>query len=488
MAAEERRVPWVIKYRPKRIADVVNQDDAKSKFVSWLKSWPNVRKRAALLYGPPGCGKTSLVEAAANELGYDVLEMNASDFRRASDIERIAMRAARASTLFGRKRGRIILLDEVDGISGREDAGGLEALLRLIRVAENPVVMTANDPWNPNLRPLRDVSELIEFKRLSKRDVIKVLKRICTAEKIECENDALNFIAERAEGDLRGAINDLEALAEGFGRVTLEHARALLRPRDREHNPFETLRNIFMAKYGWQAKMALSQSQLDYEQAKLWIHENLPHQYSDPEDLWRAYEALSKADVYLGRIVRSGDWDLLAYAIDLMTAGVAMAAQNNPRDKYRWTKYNFPQKLLLMARTRKARAIRDDLASIVASHLHISTAVAKNEVIPLLKTIFTANPKYAARLVLGLSLSEKMVEYLAGPNKSLVMRYVEELKRLKEEQAKVSRAAAATAAEGAKEVGAAAASGAKVREGVDRSAKKRRQRRGGDLLSYLSKK
>ncbi|RLG77504.1 MAG: replication factor C large subunit [Thermoprotei archaeon] len=475
MSSSPRRVPWVVKYRPKRIAEVVNQDEAKSKFVSWLKSWPNVKKKAALLYGPPGCGKTSLVEAAANEFGYDVLEMNASDFRRASDIERIAMRASRASTLFG-KRGRIILLDEVDGISGREDVGGLEAVLRLVRNTNNPVVMTANDPWDPALRPLRGNAELIEFKRLSKRDVVRVLRRICEAENIICEDDALNYIAEKSEGDLRSAINDLEALAIGFRRVTLDVAKTLLRPRDREHNPFETLRNMFSAKYCWQAKISLSQSQLDYEQAMLWIHENLPNQYTDVEDLWRAYEALSRADVYLGRIVRSGDWDLLAYAVDLMTAGVAMAAQNNPRDKYRWTKYSFPQKLLLMARTRETRAVRDDLASIIASHLHVSTTTAKNDVIPLLKIIFTLNPKYAAKLALGLKLSEKMIEFLAGPNKTLVMRYLEELKR---KQSEVARKAEEHYVP-RKESGENAEEGSKVKHRATR-------KKGGGLLSYIGK-
>ncbi|HIP56585.1 MAG TPA: replication factor C large subunit [Ignisphaera aggregans] len=424
----ERKLPWIIKYRPKRIAEVVNQEDAKAKFVEWLKKWPNVSKRAVLLYGPPGCGKTSLVEAAAHEFGYELVEMNASDFRRKSDIERVAKRAASAHSLFGAKK-KIVLLDEVDGIAGREDAGGLEAILQLIKTAGAPIVMTANDPWDTRLKPLRDVSEMIQFRRLSKHDVMKVLRRICENEGLVCEEQALEYIAERSEGDLRAAINDLQAIGEGFGKVTLDLARAMLRPRDREHDPFETLRNLFSARYAWQAKMALTQSQLDYEQAKLWLLENIANQYSDPEDLARAYDALSKADVYLGRIIKSNDWDLLAYAIDMMTAGVAMAAQNNPKDKYRWVKYSFPQKLLLLSKTKEVRAIRDDIARVIASHLHTSTAIVKSEVIPFLHVIFTTNPRYAAKLAIGLGLSEKMIELLAGPAKSEVLKYYREYKQ-----------------------------------------------------------
>ncbi len=426
--SEPRKIPWIIKYRPKRIAEVVNQEDAKMKFVEWLRKWPNVAKKATLLYGPPGCGKTSLVEAAANEFGYEVIELNASDFRRRTDIERIAIRSSGARSLFGTGK-KLILLDEVDGISGREDSGGLEAILQLIKISSVPVVMTANDPWDQRLKPLRDVSEMIAFKRLSKDDVIKVLKRICELEHIVCYNDALEFIAEKSEGDLRAAINDLEAVAEGYGKVELSLVKALLRPRDREHDPFETLRNLFSAKYAWQAKMALTQSQLDYEQAKLWLLDNIAQQYTDIEDLVRAYDALSRADVYLGRIIKTGDWDLLAYAIDMMTAGVALAAQNNPKDKYRWTRYTFPQKLILLSKTKDIRALRDDIARVIAQHIHTSSATAKADIIPYLKVIFTLNPEYAAKLALGLGLSEKMVEYLAGPMKSEVLRRYRELKQ-----------------------------------------------------------
>ncbi|RLG82291.1 MAG: replication factor C large subunit, partial [Thermoprotei archaeon] len=202
-----KRIPWIIKYRPKRLGDVVDQDKAKQEFIAWLKSWISGKpsKKATLLYGPAGCGKTSLVEAAANEYGFELVEMNASDFRRRQDIERIVGIAARQRSLFA--RGKIILLDEVDGISATADRGALDAILHLIEVSKHPIVMTANDPWNPRLRPLRDAAKLIAFNRLTERYVYQVLKRICAAEKLECDDDALKFIAKRSEGDLRSAIN-----------------------------------------------------------------------------------------------------------------------------------------------------------------------------------------------------------------------------------------------------------------------------------------
>lgn len=437
-----RRIPWVIKYRPKRVDEVINQDEAKRIVIPWIREWLRGKpsKKAALFHGPPGSGKTSLVEAIAHEYNLELVEMNASDYRRASDIKRVAQTAALQRGLF--TRGRIILLDEVDGISRLADRGALEAILDLIKNTKNPIVMTANDPWNPNLRPLREAVLMVPFRRLTKTDVKKVLRRICQLERLVCEDDAIDFIAERSEGDLRSAINDLQAVAEGYGRVTLALVKNLLRPRDRVFDPFEVVRRIFTAKYAWQAKLAASQTDLSPDELIQWINENLPRQVSDPEDLWRTYEALSKADVYMGRIIRSGSWSLLPYVIELMTAGVSLAIRNDIKAKYRWVKYSFPQKILMLAKTKEVRQIRDDLATILARHLHISKRVAKGDVIPFLKVIFEKNPKYAASLAVGLNLSDSMIKYLSSTNASLIIKLANEIRRkIGEEALKAAREA-----------------------------------------------
>ncbi|MET1160181.1 MAG: replication factor C large subunit [Thermoprotei archaeon] len=414
------RLPWVIKYRPKKIEEVVNQDNAKTQFLQWLNSWLKGRpsKKAALLYGPAGCGKTSLVEAAANEYKLELIEMNASDFRRKQDIERIAKVAATMRSLFS--RGKIILLDEVDGINPRADAGAIDAILYLLEVTKYPVVMTANDPWDQRLKPLRDASVMIAFKRLSERDVVTVLKRICTAEKIECEDQALREIAKRSEGDLRSAINDLQSIAEAYGRVTLSLARALVAYRDREYAPFEALHRLFNAKYLFQAKQAVTQTNIDYDTMAIWINEHIPTYYEDPEEIARAFEALSRADVYRGRIIKSGSWDLLSYVFDMMGPGVAFARKAY---KYKWKAYRSPERLQLLAQTKKARETLNQIATILASRLLTSRATIKRDVIPFLRVIFTNNPQLAAKIAITYKFNEDMIKLLAGPKASQVLAY-----------------------------------------------------------------
>ncbi|MEL9929383.1 MAG: replication factor C large subunit [Sulfolobales archaeon] len=421
------KLPWVIKYRPRTLRDYLDQDEAKEALLKWIKNFANEKKKAVLLYGPPGVGKTTLVECLARDMGFELIEMNASDFRRGRDIDRIALKASDKLSLVG--RGKMILLDEVDGIYERVDSGAIETILELIKNTRYPVIMTANDPWAPQLRSLRDNVLMIELKRLGKRVVIDLMKRICSNEKIECSDDALDFIYELSQGDLRSAINDLQSVAEGFGKVDLDLAKNLLRRRDRELDPFETLRSIFRAKYAWQARSAVTQTNLDRDMLIEWLNENLPNQIQDPEDLWRAYESLSKATVYLSRIIRSGDWDLLSYALDLMGPGVAFSIKNNEKDRWRWVKYDFPERIRELSRTKESREILNSIASLIASREHVSRARAKTEIIPYLRVIFRNNPDHAAKLVLGLGLTDSMVKFLAGDKSSEILRKVKEIQK-----------------------------------------------------------
>ena len=308
-------LPWVIKYRPRTLEEFVDQEEARKTFIAWYEQWKAGRpeKKAVLLHGPAGTGKSSFVQAFANSYNLELYEMNASDYRRKSDIDRLVRVAASTGSLSG--RGKLIFLDEVDGLNPKSDEGGVEAILQLIEVSKHPVVMAANDAYSPNIRSLRDVSLLIEFKRLRETAIVQALSRICEKEGIHCEQDGLKEIARRSEGDLRSAINDLQAIAEAYGRVTLELAKALSAYRNREYAPFEALRRIFNAKYIFQARDAISSANIDYDTLKIWINEHIPTYYDTPEEVSRAYEALSRADVYLGRIIKSGSWDLLAYAM-----------------------------------------------------------------------------------------------------------------------------------------------------------------------------
>ncbi|MEW9491949.1 MAG: replication factor C large subunit [Candidatus Aramenus sulfurataquae] len=378
------RVPWIIKYRPKSLNEIENQDDVKEQVKQWMDSWLKGKPeaKAILLYGPPGSGKTTLALALARDYKMELLEMNASDSRNLTAIKNIAERAATSGSLFG-TRGKIIFLDEVDGINTKEDTGAIPAILELIQKTKYPVIMAANDPWDPSLRELRNSAKMIEVKKLGKYALKRILTKICQNEKIECEDEALSSIIDLSDGDARYAINILQSVAEGYKKVTKKLVEEISRRKESELDPFETLRSVFWAKYAWQAKNAVTSSQVDYDLLIKWFSENIPLQYSNMEDVWRAYDALSRASIFLTR-AKLSDWGLLSYVFDLMGPGVALAekGKGKPGWKAKWVKYQFPQTIQLLSKTKETREIMNSILEKIGKKMHSSTQKVLNDVYP----------------------------------------------------------------------------------------------------------
>ncbi len=425
--------PWVEKYRPKYLKEVVGNSNAIKVVESWVKKWQAgiPEKRAILLHGPPGVGKTTVAYAIANELGYDKIELNASDYRTYKIIKRIVGSASVTGTLDPSVSGKIIILDEVDGIHARKDIGGLSAIKSLINITLQPIVLIANDPWSLP-KDFRDLTLMVEFKRLSQTDIIKALKRICIKEKLKCDEKALKVIASNANGDLRAAINDLQAIAERTRRVSLEDTK-LLAPRDAEIKIFETILRIMKTEYCYRAREAIMNTDEEPDVIMAWIAENLPKEYEDPYELAEAYNYLSRADIFLGRIYRRQDWVYLAYATTLMGCGVALAKKK----KYRkFVKYSYPKVFIELAKTKQKREIEKSIAEKLQIKkdgvygIHGSKRMIRREIIPILKSIMKANIEESAKIVKRFSLNKEEVKYLVE-DENLVEKILSEAKKIK---------------------------------------------------------
>ena len=402
---------WTVKHKPESTAEIVGNILAIKALRDWLQSWDKgvPKKRAVFLHGPPGVGKTVTVEALAHELQMALVEKNASDYRTENAINRFAGLASQYGSLFGGKR--IVLLDELDGLTGNADKGGVKAITNIVKTARCPIVLIANNAYDPRFRTLRSYCLLIEFKKPAAGMVLKNLQRISAREGVQPEENVLKFLAQRVEGDVRSAVNDFQALAQGKKRLTYDDV-SWLAYRDRQESIFNVVKLIIYGRTSLGAKKAVNMADVDLDMLFEWIYENVPAHFTDPHDLAQAMDALAMADVYRGRIRASQDWSFMRYVIDYMTAGVAMARQNSKVSG--WVPFKFPSRIMMLSRSKAERAMRKNIGLKIRRKCHISVTRASKEVLPYLRIIFKNNAPMAAGIAKWLDLDSEMVEYIVG--------------------------------------------------------------------------
>ncbi len=211
---------WAEKYRPKSLKELVNQEEIVKRLMKFVeeKNMPHL-----LFAGPPGTGKTTTALALAHDLYGEewrkyVLELNASDERGIAVIRTKVKEFAR-SKVPGDVPFKIVLLDEADNMT----ADAQQALRRLMEmyVETTRFILIANYP-SKIIEPIQSRCAVFRFTPLKKEDVVSRLKWICEQENVVCHDDALEVIYEIAGGDMRKAINILQAAA-ALGEVTVAH-------------------------------------------------------------------------------------------------------------------------------------------------------------------------------------------------------------------------------------------------------------------------
>ncbi len=397
---------WTETYRPSTLSEVRGNDSACEDLREWAETWPEHRE-AAIIHGSPGVGKTSAAHALAADMDWETVELNASDSRTADEVDRLAGRASRNSTLGGGRQ--LVIVDEADNFHGNVDYGGSRAVTELVKSADQPVVLIANDFYEMS-NALRSACREIEFRDIGSRSVVPVLRDICRREGIDFESDALQAIADRSEGDLRSAIKDLQAAAEGRDRVTEDDV--VTGQRDRTEGIFDFLDTVI--KEG-DARTALEASyDVDETPDDLinWLEDNVPKDYAGAE-LADAYEHLARADQWLGRVRATQDYSYWRYAGDNMTAGVAAARRGS---KGGWTRYGPPSYWSKLGRSRSSRDTRDAIARRVAERSDLSVAGARRHVLPYLAAMtHHCKPReLTVRMAAAYDMDEAEVSFVTG--------------------------------------------------------------------------
>ncbi|XP_048441954.1 replication factor C subunit 1 isoform X2 [Pyrus x bretschneideri] len=350
---EHSTFTWTEKYRPKVPNDIIGNQSLVKQLHDWLSHWNEQfldtgdkkkgknptnsgAKKAVLLSGTPGIGKTTSAKLVSQMLGFQAIEVNASDSRGKADskIEKgiggsnansiKELVSNKALSMDGSKHPKtVLIMDEVDGMSAG-DRGGVADLIASIKISKIPIICICNDRYSQKLKSLVNYCLLLSFRKPTKQQMAKRLMQVANAEGLQVNEIALEELAEKVNGDMRMAVNQLQYMSLSMSVIKYDDVRQRLlsSSKDEDISPFTAVDKLFgfnAGKLRMDERVDLSMS--DPDLVPLLIQENYinyrPSAAVKDDSgikrmnlIARAAESIGNGDIFNVQIRKYRQWQL----------------------------------------------------------------------------------------------------------------------------------------------------------------------------------
>ena len=345
---------WSEKYRPQRLIDLIGNEDARKSFVEWFKKWRKGTK-PLLLVGPPGIGKTTMANLASRDFNFDMISLNASDVRNKKNIQEILEPVLGNQTVLGQP---MIFIDEVDGIHGRSDYGGVEALINILKESTIPIILAANNGSSDKMKKIKKVVKTIVLRPLPPRLLRLYLNMILEKENAKINPGILIKLISESNGDIRSMLNSSQALISGFEPFTERTFESL----DIE----EGINAFYKSQSIDEARAVLYSMRIDPREKINAFYSSIITSSISHLEMENFLQVISEADLLYGRIMKTQEWRLLRY-LDSILLGLYKKDTT-----IRYSQYNLSWQILNRLRWdgSKFKSISKNLSK----QLHISSS------------------------------------------------------------------------------------------------------------------